>query len=294
MQAHRAHSQAAGMTLCSWLFVPGDSETKIAKAGSAGADVLILDLEDSVALARKPAAREIVAAALRGPREAKFYVRINPLATEMALPDLAAVMPAGPDGIVLPKPDAGADVARLGFYLDAFEAAHGMAAGATKIMPIATETAASIFTLDTYAHERLAALTWGAEDLPAAVGAAGGRHADGGLTDLCRLARTLTIAAAARANVLAIETVFPDFKDLAGLREYAAAGRREGFAGMLAIHPAQVPVINEVMTPSAEEIAYAERVVEIFAKNPGAGVAALDGKMLDMPHLKLARRLLKL
>jgi len=283
------------MTLRSWLFVPGDSESKIAKSASAGADVLILDLEDSVALTRKQTARETVAAALRAPRDGqKKYVRINPLSTGMALPDLAAIMSAAPDGIVLPKPDSGADVEKLALYLDALEAANSLEPGRTKILPIATETAKSIFALNTYAHPRLAALTWGAEDLPAAVGAASGRHADGTLTDLCRLARALTIAAAAIANVPAIETVFPDFKNLDSLRATAAAARSEGFSGMLAIHPAQVPIINDVMTPTPEEIAHAERVIKIFADNPGAGVASLDGKMLDLPHLKLARKILSL
>jgi len=283
------------MTLRPCLFVPGDSASNIAKSASAGADVLILDLEDSVALTRKQTARETVAAALRAPREGqKKYVRINPLSTGMALPDLAAIMAAAPDGIVLPKPDSGADVEKLALYLDALEAANNLEPGITKILPIATETAKSIFALNTYAHPRLAALTWGAEDLPAAVGAASGRHADGTLTDLCRLARALTIAAAAIANVSAIETVFPDFKNLDSLRATAAAARREGFSGMLAIHPAQVPIINDVMTPTAEEIAHAKRVVQIFAENPGAGVASLDGKMLDLPHLKLARKILSL
>jgi len=283
------------MTLRSWLFVPGDSESKIAKSATASADVLILDLEDSVALTRKQAARETVAAALRTPRgPAQIYVRINPLATGMALPDLAAIMPAAPDGIVLPKPDSGADVEKLASYLDAFEAANSLEAGVVRILPIATETAKSIFALNTYTHPRLAALTWGAEDLPAAVGAASGRNADGTLTDLCRLARSLTIAAAAIAGIPALETVFPDFKNLTALRATATAARHDGFSGMLAIHPAQVPIINEVMTPTADEIAHAERVVQIFAENPGAGVVALDGKMLDLPHLKLARKILKL
>jgi len=283
------------MTLRSWLFVPGDSEAKIAKSATYGADVLILDLEDSVALSRKQAARDTVAAALRAPRgPAQIYVRINPLGTGMALPDLAAVMPSAPDGIVLPKPDSGADVEKLALYLDAFEAANHLQPGVTRIVPIATETAKSIFALNTYAHPRLAALTWGAEDLPAAVGAASGRQADGTLTDLCRLARSLTIAAAAIAEIPALETVFPDFKNLDSLRATAAAARHDGFSGMLAIHPAQVPIINEVMTPTPEEIAHAQRVVKIFAENPGAGVAALDGKMLDLPHLKLARKILKL
>jgi citrate lyase subunit beta/citryl-CoA lyase len=282
------------MSVRSWLFVPGDSEGKIAKAGGAGADVLILDLEDSVALPRKAAAREMVAAALGAPRGPKTYVRINPLSSGLALADLAAVMPAAPEGIVLPKPESCADVDRLSDYLDAFEAAFGLAAGRTKILPIATETARSVFALGNYGGPRLAGMTWGAEDLPAAVGAASGRHADGRLTDLCRLARALCLAGAAAADVPAIETVYPDFRDTDGLRAYAAQGRREGFAGMMAIHPGQVAAINDVMTPSPEELDHARAVVALFEANPGAGVVALEGKMLDMPHLKQARRVLGL
>jgi citrate lyase subunit beta/citryl-CoA lyase len=277
----------------SWLFVPGDSAGKIAKARGVGADVLILDLEDSVALPRKAEAREGVAAALREARAGQLiYVRVNPFGSGMVLADLAAVMPAGPDGIVLPKTDSGADVAVVSHYLDAFEAAFGLADGRTKILPIATETGKSVFALGSYADRRLAGLTWGAEDLPAAVGAASGREADGGLTDLCRLARSLCLAGAAASGVAAIETVYPDFRDLDGLREYVARGRRDGFVGMMAIHPAQVKIINELMTPGEGEIDYAQSVVALFARNPGAGVVALDGKMLDMPHLIQARRVL--
>jgi citrate lyase subunit beta/citryl-CoA lyase len=285
------------MMLRSWLFVPGDAPAKHAKAAAAGADALILDLEDSVAPARKAAARALVAEALLGARgatqiAAQIYVRINPLSSGLALTDLAAIMPAAPDGIVLPKPDSATDVARLSDYLDAFEAAFGQPAGRTRILPIATETPKSLFGLGGYGGARLAGMTWGAEDLPAAVGAASGRHADGTLTDLCRLARSLCLAGAAAAGVPAIDTVYPDFRDADGLRAYAAAGRREGFAGMMAIHPAQVPAINEVMTPTAAELDFAQRVVALFDAEPAAGVLSLDGKMLDTPHLNQARRLL--
>jgi citrate lyase subunit beta/citryl-CoA lyase len=285
------------MTPRSWLFVPADAPAKIAKAQGAGADALILDLEDSVALARKGEARAIAAATLAAPRSGPaLWVRINPLGSGLALADLAAVMRAGPAGIVLPKAESGADVATLAHYLDALEATAGLPPGQTSILPIATETPTSVFNLGTYAQAgaRLAGLTWGAEDLPAAIGATASRNPDGGLNDLCRLARSLCLAGAASANVPAIETVYPDFRDEAGLRAYAASGRREGFCAMLAIHPAQVPVINEVMTPSPAELAHAARVVEIFAANPGAGVVALDGKMLDLPHLKQARKILAL
>jgi citrate lyase subunit beta/citryl-CoA lyase len=277
----------------SWLFVPGDSEGKIAKARGLGADVLILDLEDSVALSRKGEARAIVARTLMEKRDGlKIYVRINPLSSGMALEDLACVMTAMPDGIVLPKTDSGADVTLVSHWIDAFEAVSGTVTDRTKILPIATETGKSVFSLGTYADRRLVGLTWGAEDLPAAVGAATGREADGTLTDLCRLARSLCLAGAAAAGVPAIETVYPNFRDLDGLRDYAARGRRDGFVGMLAIHPGQVAIINEMMTPSEAEVNFAQSVMAAFAAAPGAGVVSMGGKMLDMPHLKQAERIL--
>ena len=283
----------------SWLFVPGDRSERIDKARrTIPADALILDLEDSVVEAAKPQARRIVADALAAPREPggpQLWVRINPLASPFALHDLAAVVGGGPAGVVLPKPDGVADVMRLGHHLEALEAAAGLEIGSTAILPIATETPASLFALGGYAQasERLAGLTWGAEDLPAAVGAAAGRHADGALSDLCRLARSLCLAAAAAAGVGAVETVYPAFRDLDGLRAYAAAGRREGFVGMMAIHPTQVEAINAVFTPSEAERAHARRVVEAFAANPAAGVLSLDGAMIDRPHLIQARRVLE-
>ena len=211
-----------------------------------------------------------------------------------ALAELAAVVPAAPTGTVLPKPDGVADVLKLGCYLEALEAAAGLERGVTRILPIATETPASLFALGSYAKaaERLAAMTWGAEDLPAAVGAEVSRLQDGRFTDLCRLARSLCLAGASAAGVAAIDTVYPAFRDLDGLRAYATAGRREGFSGMMAIHPAQVEVINAVFTPSEAELERARRVVDAFAAQPGAGVLSLDGAMLDLPHLKQARRML--
>ncbi|WP_298216396.1 CoA ester lyase [Acidocella sp.] len=279
----------------SWLFVPADAPNKLAKAKGSGADALILDLEDSVALAAKDQARALAAQTLAGPRGGpELWVRVNPLATGLTLADLAAIMPGAPDGIALPKPDSVADVITLSHYLDAFEAASGLAPGSTRILAIATETAASVFNLGGYAAAgpRLAALTWGAEDLPAAVGATHNRTPEGVLNDLCRIARSLCIAGAASAGVPAIDTVFPDFRDEAGLRAWAEAGRRDGFTGVMAIHPAQVPIINEVMTPSEADIAAAREIVALFEANPGAGVVALNGKMLDMPHLKQARKTL--
>jgi len=275
------------------LFVPGDSEGKIAKARGVGADVLILDLEDSVALSRKGEAHVIVSEALMAPRDGQqIYVRINPLSSGMALQDLACVMTSMPDGIVLPKTDSGADVTLVSHWIDAFEAVSGTVTDRTKILPIATETGKSVFSLGSYSDRRLVGLTWGAEDLPAAVGAASGRETDGTLTDLCRLARSLCLAGAAAAGVPAIETVYPDFRDHDGLRNYVARGRRDGFLGMMAIHPGQVGIINELMTPSEVEVNFAQSVVAAFAASPGAGVVSIDGRMLDMPHLKQAQRVL--
>ena len=285
------------MRLRSWLFVPGDAPRKLEKASGSGADVVILDLEDSVAEAEKPNARRLVATLLSAPRMATtplLFVRINPLTGAHALADLAAVVPGGPDGIVLPKPDDAADVVRLDHYLSALEASAGLRVGGIRILPIATETPRALFALDGYrnASTRLIGLTWGAEDLPAAVGASGNRDENGDYSDLCRLARTLCLLGASAARVPAIETVYPAFRDLPGLQAYAARGRRDGFRGMMAIHPQQVATINAVFTPSAKELAYAHRVVASFEADPGVGVVALDSRMLDLPHLKQARALL--
>jgi citrate lyase subunit beta/citryl-CoA lyase len=280
----------------SWLFVPGDSASKIAKAQACGADIAILDLEDSVAEAAKPEARRLVTHQLSQAtvRATELWVRINPLAGPHAEADLEAIVGARPDGIVLPKPNSAADVRALGQMLDSLEARNGLPVGAIRILPIATETPVAMFALGTYtpAHPRLAALTWGAEDLPAAVGASINRYEDGSFTDLCRLARTLCLLGAAAAGVPAIEGIYANFRDGDGLRAYANAARKEGFVGMMAIHPAQVDAINEVFTPDAAEIAYAERVVAAFTANANAGVMSLDGKMLDAPHLKQAQRVL--
>jgi citrate lyase subunit beta/citryl-CoA lyase len=286
------------MTPRSWLFAPGDSAAKMDKAMNSGADAVIFDLEDSVAEGGKAKARGLVVEVLGQAGGPKRYVRINPLSTTHALYDLAAIVAACPEGVVLPKPDSAADVERLGDYLSALEAQAGLEIGSTRILPIATETPRSLFSLGGYAdvapalRQRLCGLTWGAEDLPTAVGASTNRGEDGHYTDLCHMARSLCVAAAAATGVCAIETVYPAFRDLDGLRDYAARGRREGFAGMLAIHPAQVAMINQVFTPSAAELDHARRVVALFADNPTAGALALDGKMLDRPHLKQAQAIL--
>ena len=270
------------MRLRSLLFVPGDRPERFANAAASGADALILDVEDSVVPNRKAAARAAVAAYLAEQRGITAFVRINPLDSAFVDDDLAALADAAPDGLVLPKAAGAADIRRLGERT------------ALPILPVATETPAAIFGLGSYreAAAQLAGLTWGAEDLPAAIGAGTAREADGGYTAPYQLARSLTLFAAHAAGVPAIETVYPDFRDLDGLAAYAARGRRDGFTGMMAIHPTQVPVINGAFTPSAAELDHARRVVDLFAANPGAGALQLDGRMVDAPHLKAAQRLL--
>ena len=278
----------------SWLFVPGDSERKLAKGLASAADALILDLEDSVAPANLPAARSLVAAALREHRGPRLWVRINALSSPHALADLAAIVPAVPAGILLPKAGGAADLIRVGHYLSALEVAAGLPEGGIRVAVIATETPAALFTLDSYtpAPPRLAALTWGAEDLAAALGAAANREADGSYAHPYQLARALCLAGAAAAEVDAIDTVFTDFRDVTGLAHEARAARRAGFVGKLAIHPDQVAPINDAFTPDAAEIAEAERIVAAFDANPGLGTVGMDGRMIDMPHLKHARRVL--
>ena len=277
------------MRLRSLLFVPGDRPDRMEKALGVGADALILDLEDSVAPAAKAEARRAVAAFLDANGAAKLWVRVNPLDGAEIERDLAALLPAHPDGIVLPKAEGGASVAELARRL----AERGNATA--QIMAIATETPAAMFQLGSYGGvKRLAALTWGAEDLPAAIGASTSREPDGSYTPPYELARSLCLFGAAAAGVLPIETVYPNFRDLAGLKAYAGRARRDGFAGMMAIHPDQVAVINAAFTPSAEEVAQARAVVAAFAANPQAGALPLDGRMIDRPHLVQAQRILAL
>lgn len=270
------------MRLRSLLFVPGDRPERFAKAAASGVDALILDLEDSVVAAHKPAARDAIAAALAAPREAALFVRINPLDSSFVADDLAAVADLRPDGLVLPKAGGAADVIALA------ERAPGV-----PILPIASETPAAVFTLGGYgaATPLLAGLTWGAEDLPAAIGSVG-RDADGHYTSILETVRALALLGAHAAGVPAIETVYPDFRDLVGLAAYARRGARDGFTGMMAIHPAQIETINAAFTPTDVEIAHACAVVDLFAANPHAGALQLDGKMVDAPHLKAAKMLL--
>lgn len=285
--------------LRSWLFIPGDDAGKLAKADGSPADAIILDLEDAVAPSRKPAARDMVATFLEDrPREARqsqLWVRINPLGTDMALPDLAAIVAGAPDGIMLPKPEGLADLQRLSHYLDALEALSTIAAGTIGIIPVATETPRGALALRDYADiplARLRGLTWGAEDLSTAVGASTNLDASGRWAETYRMVRSMTLLAAHAAEVLAIETLYTGYRDDEGLRASCQAARAEGFNGRIAIHPRQVPIINESFSPTAEEIAFATRIVEAFANAPDTGTVGLDGKMLDIPHLKQARKIL--
>lgn len=285
------------MKLRSMLFVPGDSEKKFEKAQGVSADALILDLEDSVAPSGKDAARSQVAAAIAdGDRPWRCFVRINPLDSGMTLDDLSAVVKPGLDGVMIPKANGAADVERIGHYLDAFETRADMKRGEVKLVVLATETPAAMFTLGSYApaHERLAALTWGAEDLAAAIGASANREKSGAWTPVFESARNGCLFAAAAAEVPAIDTVYTDFRNEAGLAAECAVARRDGFVGRMAIHPAQVAIINTAFTPSEEEIAHAQRIVDAFEADPAAGVVAIDGKMVDIPHLKAARRTLSM
>jgi citrate lyase subunit beta/citryl-CoA lyase len=278
------------MRLRSLLFVPGDRPDQMRKAASAAADALILDLEDAVAAAHKAQARIHVADFVNTvSRPAPLFVRINALGGPLADLDLAALAAAPPDGFVLPKAEGASSIAELLRRLAEF----GIAP--RPILPIATETPLAIFKLGEYASlaDRLCGLTWGAEDLPAAIGASQARLDDGGFTPPYEIARALALFAAHAAGVAAIETVYPAFRDHEGLARYAARAARDGFSGMLAIHPGQVHVINAAFTPTAEALARARRVVEAFAQNPDRGVIDLDGAMLDAPHLKQALRLLE-
>ena len=282
----------------SWLFVPGDSEKKAAKAAQSGADVLIFDLEDSVAPTQKDAAREMVAAliAREEPRDWALWVRVNPFDGDLTAADLDAIVRPGLDGILLPKAEGGADVAHLADEIAKRELAAGMTPGLVRIATVATETATALFSLSSYApaHPRLAALTWGAEDLAAAVGATSNRDEAGDFTPPYKLVRNLALFAAAAADTAPIDTLHADFRDLAGLEADCRASRRDGFVGRLAIHPAQVEIINRCYSPSDEEIAWARRVVNAFAENPQVGTLGLDGKMIDRPHLIAARKTLGL
>jgi|SRR5947209_6882694 len=280
----------------SLLFVPADSERKLSRAPQSGADALILDLEDSVVPANRPLARRQARNFLGSAGSVHFrrYVRINPLSSGVALDDLAAVVPGRPDGIVLPKcvPE---DLRTLDHFLSALEAVSALPTGIIRVVAIATETPAAMFALGGYSgvSPRLEAMTWGAEDLATCL-SANNRRADGVYDDVYRLARSLCLLGAAAAGAIPIDTIYTDFKDEAGLAAECAAARRSGFTAKMAIHPAQIPVINQAFAVSEEERAWARTVVQAFAENPDAGTIAVNGKMIDKPHLTLARRLLGL
>lgn len=281
----------------SLLFVPGDSERKLEKGFASETDVVIVDLEDSVAPANKQAARRIAAdfiMARRNAVRAAIYVRVNDLATGLTDDDLAALVPIQPDGIMLPKSGGGRDVQLLSAKLRVHEAEAGLADGQTRILPIVTETAAGVFAASTYAgaSSRLSGLTWGAEDLSAAIGARVPRDEAGRYTQVFQLARALTVLAASSADVAAVDTVFPNFRDAAGFAAECAAAERDGFTAKMAIHPDQVPVINAAFTPSHEAVERSAAIVAAFAAAGNPGVVGIDGKMFDRPHLRLAERLL--
>lgn len=290
------------MAVRSWLFVPGDSEKKLDKVGGTAADVVILDLEDSVTPDNKGRARDMVGAWLAAHRSKVTdgkrmgrWVRINALDSPGWREDLIAVLPGAPDGIMLPKSAGPESVTQLNAELWELEQRAGLASGSVKIMPLVSETAAAAISIPSYATAslpRLAGLTWGAEDLSAAIGASRKRGPDGEWSDTFRFARVQTLLTAHARGVMAIDTLHADFSDEAGLRRAAENSRADGFAGMLAIHPAQVPVINAAFTPSESELNEARAIVEAFAAQPDAGTLQIDGRMIDRPHLVLARRIL--
>jgi citrate lyase subunit beta/citryl-CoA lyase len=280
----------------SWLFAPGDSDKKMEKATQGPSDIVIFDVEDAVAPEEKPKARTMIREFLQaqaGGHE-RLWVRINPLDGPYAVDDLAAIMPGKPGGIMLPKARGRHDVETLDHFLTALEAANGIAQGSTKVIVLVTETAEAMFTTGDYrGAPRVVALTWGAEDLADSIGASSNRNPDGSYSFTYELARSLCLLGAATAGVAAIETIQGDFRDLEGLKARAEKVRRDGYRGMLAIHPAQVDVINQAFTPTEEEIAAAREIVELFAANPGVGTIGHKGAMLDRPHLARAQLLLK-
>jgi len=283
-------------TARSWLFAPGDSEKKMTKAMEGSADIVLIDLEDAVAPDGKAAARRQVHDFIKAnpAQRHRLWVRINPFDGPHTLLDLAAIMPANPGGIMLPKVYGRADVEKLDHCLSALEVANGIEEGSTPVIVLITETAEAMFRTGDYkGAPRVVALTWGAEDLADSIGASSNRNPDGSYGFTYELARSLTVLGAATAGVTAIETISADFKDLDALRVRAEKVRRDGFRGMLAIHPAQVEVINTAFTPTAEEIAEAQEIVDVFAANPGVGAIGWKGGMLDRPYLARAERLLR-
>ncbi|CAN5245403.1 CoA ester lyase [soil metagenome] len=290
-------TQTATLKMRSWLFTPGDSEKKMEKAVAGPADIVLLDLEDAVSPEEKPVARDMVRDCLarHADDRARLWVRINPLDGPHTLADLAAILPGRPGGIMLPKARGRADVERLDHYLSALEVSQGVEQGSTKLIALVAETAEGMFTTGDYAGApRLVAMTWGAEDLAVSLRASQNRAADGSYAFTYQLARSLCLLGAATAGVAPIETIQGDFRDLDALRTRAEQVRRDGYRGMLAIHPAQVDIINDAFSPNAEEIAAAQAVVDLFAANPGVGAIGYKGGMLDRPYLVRAQALLAL
>lgn len=291
------------MKMRSWLFVPGDSEKKLGKVGSAGADVVIIDLEDSVADHAKIPARGMARQWLEAHRQQVVsgdgtarWVRINALDGPLWRDDLATVLAGHPDGIMVPKASGPEQLRMLAAELYEAEQRNGVTPNSTRILPLVSETAKSALTIADYGEDqmpRLMGLTWGAEDLAAAVGAARKRDESGNWTDLFRMVRSQVLLTAHACKLAAIDTLYADFRDLDGLKKTATNSYDDGFTGMLAIHPDQVPIINAAFSPSKQQIAEAEAIVDVFAANPGSGALQLDGKMIDQPHLEQARQLLE-
>lgn len=282
----------------SWLFVPADSEKKLAKAGGLEADALILDLEDAVLPANKGHGRELAGTFLRNAKtNSQIWVRVNPLDSEYISDDLAAIIPLAPDGIMLPKPDGPVDIETLSRRIDRLEAKHGLPEGGIKILPVATETARAVMSLGLYPRThlpRLLGLTWGAEDLATDIGALTNKDETGNFAFTYKMVRSQTLLAAKAAGIQAVDTLYDNFRDKDGLRSRAQCAFAEGFTGMLAIHPAQVPIINKSFTPTEAQLRHAQAVIDAFADSPGAGAVQVAGKMTDIPHLKQAQYILSL
>jgi citrate lyase subunit beta / citryl-CoA lyase len=280
------------------LFVPGDSEKKLTKAVSTLADALVLDLEDAVTAEHRPRARSIVLEYLRGrPKQSRqqTWVRINPLSDNaVSLADLSAIVAGAPDVILLPKVSSAQDVIKLDHFLTALEAREGLAVGDIGIVPVATETPQAVLMLASYqgCSTRLRGLTWGAEDLSAAIGASTNLDDTGEWEFTYRMARSLCLLAAHAARVQAIDTITVDFRDEARLRREVANARRSGFTGKMAIHPNQIDVINAGFAPDAAELSHAQAIVDAFAANPNAGALQIGGKMVDRPHWVQAMKVL--
>lgn len=284
--------------LRSLLFVPADSEKKLAKAGDRGADALLIDMEDSVLPDRKSTGRELCAEFLKTTGTAsQIWVRVNPLDSKYVLEDLEAIIPLEPAGIMLPKPDGPVDIETLSRHIERLERKHDLPEGNIKILPVATETARAVMSLNLYARTylpRLIGLTWGAEDLATDLGALTNKDNTGNFAFTYQMVRSQTLLAAKAAGVQAIDTLYDDFRDQDGLRARATAAFTEGFTGMLAIHPAQVEIINQSFTPTQTQIHHAKAVIQAFADNSGAGAVSVNGKMTDIPHLKQAQNTLAL